>query len=127
MIAYGFTSAGARRSGKTGALKLSIILPDNVPKLRKGARAGDAEAIRIRAFIRESDPKICAACTRPLRGLGYAFALAMPLPGDPTPALGLVICDQCGTSPEVVQAKAISAFGKIPGARVAMLHKGGRA
>jgi len=106
-----------------GAITLSIVMVDDMPALRGFAAAGDPQACQIVQAIHQSligiiqaprgQRRECAACTRPLRGGRFNFAIAIPHRDSPSAGLALAICTACATTTDAVQEKAMAALAPI--------------
>jgi hypothetical protein len=110
-----------RESG--GCVTLEIFRRADMARVFAAAAAGDDEASRALtaldgalAQIQDAPPHraaLCACCPRVLREGRYAFGLVLPARDDPTGALALAICDDCGTSRTEIMAKAAEALRRI--------------
>ncbi len=106
-----------------GAITLTTVLLADMPGLRRLAGAGDPHASQIVHFVYEAlvgivhaprgQRRECAACTRPLKGGRFNFAIAMPHRDVPSAGLALAICTGCANTPDAVQKKAMAALAPI--------------
>jgi len=123
-----------------GAVVLHFVTFAHVPGIMHRADAGSADDLRILKALGEAltgiqgaprkRPMLCACCPRPVRGSGFAIALAMPSGPNPTSALTLAVCDACAPDEDAFQAKATEAFRRIwpDGRPIQVTHPdGGRA
>ena len=102
-----------------GAITLTTVLLADMPGLRRLAGSGDTQACQIVHFVREAlvgivqaprgQRRECAACTRPLKGGKFNFAIAISHRDDPSAGLALAICTRCATTADAVRKEATAA------------------
>lgn len=124
-----------------GMLHLDIVTPDEFPQLALATMRGDPGAKVLLGQVRRAvsdvhgaprrSPKLCGSCPRRVRrGDPFSIAIATPACDDPTTALALVICLECGPDRAAVQVAAARGLQRVwPDLRnVAVTHsEGGRA
>ncbi len=106
-----------------GAVTLTVVMIEDMPMLRGLAGADEPQAHQIVQAVRQSligivqaprgQRRECAACTRPLKGGKFNFAIAIPHRDDPSAGLALAICTKCATTADAVQKKAMAALGPV--------------
>ena len=106
-----------------GAIELTVVMLEDMPALRGLAGAGDPQAYQIVQAVHQSligivqaphgQRRECAACTRPLKGGRFNFAIAIPHRDDPSAGLALAICTRCATTADAVRKKATAALAPI--------------
>lgn len=103
------------RSKAGGAVELIVLRPADAVAVLAGAAAGDARAFGTITALRDiialveraprHAPKVCVACSRPLRRERFAVGLVMPTSKNPGHVLGLGVCRRCARSRGDVTAK----------------------
>ncbi len=106
-----------------GAIALAVVMVEDMPTLRGLAGAGGPQASQIVHFVYEAlvgivqaprgQRRECAACTRPLKGGKFNFAIAIPHRDDPSAGLALAICTKCANTRDAVREKATAALAPI--------------
>ena len=102
-----------------GVVALTVVMLEDMPALRGLAGAGDPQARHIVQAVCRSllgivqaprgQRRECAACTRPLKGGKFNFAIAIPHRDDPSAGLALAICTRCATTADAVRKEATAA------------------
>ena len=114
-----------------GVMGFHLLRPSDVPELLGCAAYGDRDALQLVNALSDllvriataprDNPTLCSCCCHQLRRTGFAgFSVIVATAERPNASrcLALAICDQCGTTPEAIEGRAMEAFRRIwPDAR----------